>query len=72
SPPDIEKYFHKALELGFKNIEAITDLVKAQIYLNNQEKLIQLIKQAEKEFGTNFNVVIANTVYAQAKTEKQG
>ncbi|WP_257210265.1 hypothetical protein [Aggregatibacter actinomycetemcomitans] len=58
SPPEIEKYFEKTLQAGFKHIEAITDLVKAQIYLNNQEKLIQLIKQAENEFGTNLERIL--------------
>lgn len=72
SPLDIEQYFETTLELGFKHIEAITDLVKAQIYLNDQEKLIKLIKQMENEVGTQFPIVVANTVYEQAKIEKKG
>ncbi|WP_257210266.1 DUF4123 domain-containing protein [Aggregatibacter actinomycetemcomitans] len=42
SPPEIEKYFEKTLQAGFKHIEAITDLVKAQIYLNNQANRLLL------------------------------
>lgn len=69
---DIDKYFNFALKLGFRHTEAIIDLVKAQIHLNDQEKLTQLIKQAEDEFGDNFPIIIANTVYEQAKTERKG
>ncbi|WP_241008896.1 DUF4123 domain-containing protein [Aggregatibacter actinomycetemcomitans] len=70
--PDIERYFNFALDRGFKHTDAITDLVKAQIYLSNQQKLSGLIKQAEDEFGTNFPLAVANAVYTQAKTEKKG
>ena len=69
---DIDKYFNFALKRGFRHTEAIIDLVKAQIHLNDQEKLTQLIKQAEDEFGDNFPIIVANTVYEQAKTERKG
>ncbi|WP_233127128.1 hypothetical protein [Rodentibacter sp. Ppn85] len=41
--------------------------MKAQIYLNNDRTFEQLIQQANNEIGENFPIVVAHTVYEQAK-----
>ncbi|OOF55898.1 hypothetical protein BKK56_05015 [Rodentibacter genomosp. 2] len=67
SHQNIEQYFERALQLGFKHNDALIHLVKAQIYLNNDRTFVQLIKQANDEIGENFPIVVAQTVYEQAK-----
>ncbi|TCP88144.1 hypothetical protein EDC44_1561, partial [Cricetibacter osteomyelitidis] len=64
---DIVHYFEQALQFGFKHDSAIIHLVKAQIYLKNDRTLQQLIAQANEEIGEHFPIIVAQTVYEQAK-----
>ncbi|THA19262.1 DUF4123 domain-containing protein [Rodentibacter pneumotropicus] len=67
SHQNIEQHFERALRLGFKHNDALIHLVKAQIYLNNDRTFEQLIQQANNEIGEHFPIVVAQTVYEQAK-----
>lgn len=62
-----QQYFERALRLGFSHDDAIINLVKAQIYLNNDRTLQQLITEANTEIGENFPIIVAKTIYERAK-----
>ncbi|WGE51682.1 DUF4123 domain-containing protein [Actinobacillus equuli subsp. haemolyticus] len=68
--PEIEKCFHKTLELGFKMEGSIISLVKILCYLSGDiAKLKYYWKMLEKEYGNDLTEVeIGELLYEKIKT----
>ncbi|QEH46158.1 DUF4123 domain-containing protein [Aggregatibacter actinomycetemcomitans] len=69
SPPEIETYFHKALELGFKIEGSIINIVKSLCYLSGNLNALKAHSLSLKnEYGHNLTEVeLAELLYEQLK-----
>ncbi|MBN6080962.1 hypothetical protein HYE55_02450, partial [Aggregatibacter actinomycetemcomitans] len=69
SPPEIEKYFHKALESGFKIEGSIINIVKSLCCLSgNLDALKAHSHSFKNEYGHNLTEVeLAELLYEQLK-----
>ncbi|OOF57350.1 hypothetical protein BKL49_09170 [Rodentibacter myodis] len=71
--PDIEKYFHNTLELGFKLEGSIINLVKSLCYLSgDMMKLKNYQYELKKEYGSDLSEAeIGELLYEKARLSTQ-